>query len=154
MNVTYTIRDTELNAAFSEIGERIKQAQPKAELAMAERFQDCVLRNFGATGDFRPWSGWPPLSPRYAKKVGRTYATLEVSGRLKGNVLLELGANNNFRVTSSNDRVPYATVHQTGGGNNIPAREYFPLLEDGTVTRQVSDLCVEDARRALQEALS
>lgn len=142
-------------AGFSrEVKARIKAAQPKAELAMAEFFQEAVLSNFGATGKYRPWSGWPPLSPAYAKKVGRDYATLEVSGRLKANVLLELNGAGNFEVTSDDDRVPYAVVHQTGGGNNIPAREYFPMYDDGTVYRQVSDLVQRAAEDALLKELS
>jgi phage gpG-like protein len=141
-------------AGFSrEVKERIKAAQPKAELAMAESFQEAVLSNFGATGKYRPWSGWPPLSPAYAKKVGRDYATLEVSGRLKANVLLELNGAGNFEVTSDDERVPYATVHQTGGGNNIPQREYFPMHDDGTVYRQVSDLVQDAAEAALLKEL-
>lgn len=136
-----------------EVKNRIKDAQGKTEFAMAETFLNCVLDNFGATGRFRPWSGWPPLSPAYAKKVGRTYATLEVSGRLKESVLIELEGRN-FAVTADDARVPYSTVHQFGGGNNIPQREYFPIFDDGTPYRQVQDLVEEAAQRKLEELLS
>lgn len=136
-----------------EVKDRIKTAQGKTEFAMAETFLDCVLANFGATGKFRPWSGWPPLSPAYAKKVGRTYATLEVSGRLKESILID-ATGRNFAVTADDSRVPYSTVHQWGGGNNIPQREYFPMFDDGTVYQNVQDLVEDAARRKLQELLS
>lgn len=152
MKYSLNITQTEANAMAGELLDRMKEVQGKVEFKMAETFQDCVLQNFGATGPYRPWSGWAPLSPRYARTVGRDYATLEVSGRLKQNVLIELRGDN-FEVTSSDDRVPYATVHQFGGGNNIPAREYFPLLESGDVTRQVEDIVVEAAREELRRLL-
>lgn len=149
-----SITNASLAGLERAVKDRIKAAQPKAELAMAETFQECVLSNFGATGKFRPWSGWPPLSPAYAKKVGRDYATLEVSGRLKANVAIELNGAGNFEVTSADDRVPYATVHQYGGGNNIPQRQYFPMTDDGQVYRQVEDIVQRAAEDALMKELS
>lgn len=153
MRYQLTVLDRELAVLRQTILGKVKEVKGQVEGAMAEKFQECVLANFGATGLFRPWSGWAPLSPAYAKKVGRTYATLEVSGRLKQNVLIE-SRGEHVEVTSSDERVPYATVHQFGGGNSIPAREYFPIGTDGEVTRQVQDLVVEAAHRKLAEILN
>lgn len=154
MRAQLNITSSELNMMEASIKGQIDEASKKIEWAMAQKFQECVLANFGASGPYRPWSGWPPLSPAYAKKVGRTYATLEVSGRLKSAVLIDLKENNRFSVVAEDSRVPYATVHQYGGGNNIPAREYFPMTEDGEVTRQVQDIVLEAAYKAAQEAIS
>ena len=142
------VSETQVNAMTRNIAlEAAKVAHP-VEWAMAEMFQGCVLANFGPTGAFRPWSGWPPLSKAYAKKVGRTYATLEVTGRLKSNVMID-GDGDHVKVVADDALVPYSTVHQYGGGNNIPQREYFPMYDDGNVTRQVQDLCLEEAKKVI-----
>lgn len=153
MRARIAITDLELRGLEREVKQHFVAVQGRVEYAMAEKFLKCVLDNFGATGRFRPWSGWPPLSPAYAKKVGRSYATLEVSGRLKESVLIELSGRN-FAVTADDARVPYATVHQFGGGNNIPQREYFPMYDDGTVYRQVQDEVQAAAEKELERLLS
>lgn len=159
MRTQLNITSTQLNQMESGIKSQIDEAAKTIEWAMAEKFQECVLANFGPSGPYRPWSGWHDLSPAYAKKVKRTYATLFVSGALKGNVLIELEGKN-FKVVSDNSRVPYATAHQEGnpkgnrGHPGLPAREYFPMTEDGEVTRQVQDIVLDAAYRAAQEALS
>lgn len=159
MRAQLNITAAELNMMEASIKDQINEASNKIEWAMAQKFQECVLANFGPSGPYRPWSGWHELSPAYAKKVKRTYATLFVSGALKGNILIELEGNS-FKVVSDNSRVPYATAHQEGnpkgnrGHPGLPAREYFPMTEDGEVTRQVQDIVLEAAYKATQEALS
>lgn len=155
-----TISSSQLNQMERDIKDGMKPAIAAAELAMAETFQNCVLANFGPSGPYRPWSGWHPLSPAYAKKVGRTYATLEVSGRLKSSVFMQLNERGNFTVSADDSDVPYATAHQYGnpkgnrGHPGLPAREYFPMDENNEVTRQVYDLCVNAAQEALERGLT
>ena len=154
------ITSSQLNQMERDIKTGVQEGVVAAERAMAETFQECVLANFGASGPYRPWSGWHPLSPAYAKKVGRTYATLEVTGRLKSSVFISLNERGNFTVSADNSDVPYATAHQYGnpkgnrGHPGLPAREYFPMDENNEVTRQVYDLCVNAAQEALERSLA
>lgn len=157
MKFKLTISDAQLNRMGREVRAKCVEAKRSVQAKMALTYQDCVLRNFGPTGEFRLWTGWHPLSAAYAKKVGRDYATLEVSGRLKSAVLLDSSDSpRSMRVVAENSNVPYATAHQYGnprgnrGHPGLPAREYFPMYEDGTPTRQVQDLVEEAAREELE----
>src|SRR5690348_8741597 len=49
--------------------------------AVGAKFKLLSIGNFGRTGTDRP-EPWKSLSPKYAKKVGRSEATLELSGEL------------------------------------------------------------------------
>lgn len=104
---------------------RFTEVAAQVEARMAETFYNVVMNNFGFIGEDRPIN-WARLSPEYAKRVKREYATLYVTGALKGAVKLEGNT-----VSVSNDSVPYAMVHMFGGGNNIPKRPYFPIDDHG-----------------------
>ena len=80
--------------------------------------------------------GWPPLSPRYARRKQKRYPgrpVLQASGRLRSSLVgksadtveaLEPGR------MKFGTRVPYAIFHQTGT-RNMPARPIFdPRRED------------------------
>ena len=154
MTIRLNITEAELTSFTKEIRQKVEDARPKVQADMALKFQECVLDNFGESGPFRTIP-WVKLSPAYAKKVGRTYATLEVSGALKSNVLLSAdGSPDHMAVEADNAMIPYSTVHQYGGGNNIPARPYFPITEDGEVIESVNMIVTDAARLALQEALT
>lgn len=115
----------------------------------ADAFQSVVLGNMGNEyGIDRPLV-WPPLSPDYAKKVGRPYATLVLSGRLRGAIWQRVGTDA-ATVGISNAQVPYALVHQWGGGNNIPPRPYFPIDWDGNVLPETASRTVNAMRRAFE----
>jgi phage gpG-like protein len=74
-------------------------------------------------------SSWSPLTKKYANwkglKVGRTTADLVLSGRLYQSITPRINSPTESEVFTN---VPYAEVHQEGGGNNVPARPYFPVL--------------------------
>lgn len=154
MNINLDITNSELNAMAADVKRRVEEVRPGVQAKMAVAFQEMVFANFGPTGSYRP-NEWPPLSPAYAKKVGRTYATLYVSGRLMNGVLLDASNSpDSMRVVAEDSNVPYATVHQYGGGNNIPRRGYFPMTADDEPTVEAQAVVLEAARAALLEALN
>lgn len=104
------------------------------------------MENFGASGVDRPWA-WAPLSPAYAKKVGRSYATLVVTGALRNSVKKTEGQDCAV-VSMSDSDVPYATRHHRGSGN-LPARRVFPLNEDGSPTAGVQEAVAAAAQKAV-----
>jgi phage gpG-like protein len=92
--------------------------------AMAEQFQQCTFDNFGASGSFRPHS-WAALSLNYARRVKRSYATLFVSGKLKGAIKAKANSERG-RVSVSKSDCEYALAHQFGNPKgNLPDRPYF-----------------------------
>lgn len=119
MNVRYTFDQAKLERDLSGIFEAVKD--PTQE-AMAGAFEMCVHRNFGFSGFERP-NEWPLLSPAYAKRVGRTVATLELTGAMRTQVRTE----GNF-VKLTDDSVPYALKHEQARG--VPRRSVFPM-QDG-----------------------
>ena len=124
------------------------------QLAMGIAFESVVLNNFGFLGEDRP-DEWPPLSPAYAKKVNRTWATLQVDGTLRAAVKLDNSDLDFAKVSASNSDVPYATAHQHGvAERNLPARPYFPMDPQGEVTDYTKGVVREAAINALREELA
>ena len=124
------------------------------QLKMAERMKKITQDNLGIFGVDRPIE-WAELSPSYARKVGRTYATLLVTGKLRDAIKVDTanGAEG-VKVAASNDDVPYARAHQLGyPPNNLPARPYFPMDRSGTVIESARLEIEQVAREALAEAL-
>ena len=151
MNATLVIDRESLSALGVDIERATEDARLAAQEAAGEAMREVVMANIGEFGADRP-QAWPPLSPAYAKKVRRTYATLEVTGLLRSNV--KLAHLRDASIVHADDAdVPYAVVHQFGGGNNIPARPYFPVTEDGEVTQFAADWALDAARQAFKEAL-
>lgn len=110
--------------------ERVRQ--PVQE-AMAEKFFEITRLNFGQFGVDRPVE-WAPLEEKYAKKVGRDYATLSITGKLEGAIQMESDPDKS-RVFISKDDVPYALAHQYGyAPRGLPARPYFPIDAHGNLT--------------------
>ena len=153
MNVTINI-NLNVNVFLGGFEElvmaRARELVEPVQADMASRYAEVVRGNFGREGVDRP-AVWPPLSPAYARKVNRTYATLYVSGALFDAVKVDAAAG---RVSASNADVPYATVHQTGGGNNIPPRPYFPILDNGNPTEYAVAEVLDAAERAVRRELS
>lgn len=124
----------------------ISNVAPAVENEMAGRYRQVVAANFGASGIDRP-SPWPALSPGYAKKVGRSYATLLVGGALLQAVRVD-----GNKVSVSDAEVPYATSHQFGGSRAV-ARPYFPMNDDGSPTDYIKLQMNQVAQQALNRIL-
>jgi len=138
------------SSALAGLESAVAWAVGEAQAAMAARYGEIVRSNFGESGLDRP-SAWPPLSPSYAKEVGRTYATLFVSGALFSAVRVDA---QDARVSASNADAPYATAHQFGNpAGNLPARPYFPVAADGGPTEYTRGEVLAAAAAALGRAL-
>lgn len=116
-----------------------------------------TLANFGSTGLARPWPWWP-LSPAYARQVGRLYATLFVSGALyrsvkKNDELLK------STVSISNQDVPYALAHHYGYPKGtmrhpgLPARRVLPIDWTDEVLPDVKTRVVKEVASTFQRRL-
>lgn len=150
---TVTVNPSSL-AALGDRLERLAWAvKSDAQLAMGEAVLDVVHANFGETGFDRPAS-WAPLSPKYAKKVGRTFATLEVTGEMKSAVKLDNSDPNHSSVSISKDDCPYALAHQFGyEANNLPARPYFPVDSAGNLMPATMSLVKIAAEEAVAKSV-
>lgn len=154
MNATLQVQSIDFGGKLK----RLKAAKGYIEQRMAESFRDCVLENIGGSERFvrEPFH---PLSPSYARKVGRSYATLEVSKKLRNWILIGMGDDGSATVEVSNSDVAYATALQEGvpKGNRthpgLPARPYFPIDEDGTVLPEVAELISDRAREEVERIL-
>src|SRR5574343_1931252 len=81
------------------------------QAAMAAAYVDVVASNLGESGVDRPFA-WAPLSPAYAKKVGRTHATLYVTGELARAVKVDDSLAQHSTVSVSDSDCSYAVAHQ------------------------------------------
>lgn len=153
------LSQADLDAFGIETSRELWAIQSDVNLAMADAYAKLVDSNFGAVGVARSET-WPPLSPKYADKVGRSYATLEVSGLLRSVVRVDNSDLEQSTVSVSKDECVYALIHQVGGWTGrglrsyIPARPYFPMYENGMPTDIAEREVIQAARTALAEALS
>lgn len=148
--MTLDIPLDQLAAMGDAISAMVMEAKPKVEQDMAGRYREMVLANFGATGPYRA-SEWAPLSPAYARKVGRKHATLYVTGALYNSIAFE-ASSDGTRVVASGVR--YAAAHQFGyPDRNLPARPYFPMRPDGTPTPDAQSEVELAARESLRRNL-
>ena len=144
--MTFTISES---TAAADIKAALKSTVEPVQDAMARRFHEMTLANFGIMGPDRPID-WAPLSWRYAQKVGRSIATLVVDGTLKGAVHCE-----GNRVYISNAEVPYALIHQYGSKkHHMPPRPYFPIDQDGECMPYTYSQVMEAAINELNKQLS
>lgn len=151
MNLSFQVNEMTLHALSLRLNTTLSDLKHQLQRAMAKRLLWCVHQNFGGAERFvtKPY---PPLSEKYAERVGRSFATLYVTGALKNSVqIFEQGEEVSVGLDGS---VPYDLVHQYGGGNNIPARPYFPLDENDDVLPEVQDLVMEAAQEELERMLS
>ena len=159
MTVTVQISEAALAAAGNSVQAMVRKVKPAVLKAMSDRAYAIIMANFGIAGPERPWA-WEPLSYEYAKKMGRTYATLEVSGALKASIMQGGYEGDSTTIAMSDSAVPYATRHHHGvpEGNRkhpgLPGRRVFPIDEQGEVLAWTRSEVVDAARQALQEALS
>jgi len=159
MTVTLTVSEASLAAAAQSVQSAVEKARPKILKAMSDRCYAIIMANFGIAGPERPWA-WEPLSYEYAKKVGRTFATLEVSGALRASVMQGGFEGESTTIEMSDSSVPYAGAHHHGvpRGNRrhpgLPGRRVFPIDESGKVLDWTKSEIAEAARQAVAEALS
>lgn len=152
MRVELTISQREVDGMAGYLDEALAATRPAVLGAMGERFEQIVHGNFGIAGVDRP-NAWAPLSPAYAKKVGREIATLRLTGALEAAIKRGGSEGESVTVSVSDSDVPYATVHQTGGVR-MPKRPYFPIGDDGQVLDWTERQVVEAAADALGRELS
>jgi len=159
MTTTLTISEASLAAMQGDIARAVAKARPRVLKAMSDRCYAIIMSNFGIAGPERPWA-WEPLSPAYAKSVGRTYATLEVSGALRASVMQGGYEGESTEISMSDSSVPYTSAHHFGvpRGNRrhpgLPGRRVLPLDERGEVLTWTRSEVHDAARRALAEALA
>lgn len=147
--MSITIDEAELNAMGDAILGRIVGIQDDVESDMAHAYKDAVMGNLGGTsGAFRPME-WAPLCEKYARRVGRTHATLIWDGYLMSAV--QVRGNSVF--TSDSD-VPYATAHQFGSRKaHLPPRPYFPMLQNEDPTPEIQARMAEVAGQSVERRL-
>jgi len=133
------------------ITDMVSEVRPKVNAAMGQRFYELVQGNFGVAGVDRPMA-WAPLSPAYAKKVGREIATLDLTGALRSAVMIGGSEGESVTVSVSDADVPYATVHQNGSWR-MPKRPYFPIDDTGKVMPYTAGQVTEAAQKVLTEEL-
>jgi len=112
--------------------------------AMGAKLFEMTNANFGASGKSRP-NTWPSLKSKYAKRVKRTYATLDLTGRMYQNNRMTIHADS---VTCS-WLEPYALFHQTGT-SKMPRRGFVPMDESGTLTPFAQRKIIEAASRVVE----
>lgn len=134
------------NELANKIRRQIFDLVDPVQDAMAQRFLEMTLSNFGIAGADRPIE-WAPLSYAYSLKVGRKIATLYVTGALKGAI-----HQNDNEVEVNDAEVPYATAHQYGN-DRLPARPYFPLRTDGECLPYTFSQVVEAGQNKLDSIL-
>jgi hypothetical protein len=152
MNITFNVAAGALPALEGFLMEAIEQARPVVNAAMGQRFYELVQGNIGVAGVDRPMS-WAPLSPAYARKVGRTIATLNLTGDLRSAIMVGGAEGESVTVSVSDSDVPYATIHQTGGVR-MPKRPYFPIDDNGKILPYTASEVVAAASKALGEELN
>ncbi len=144
MRISATIDRGQLKSVTDGVKRTMAEVKGRVQNSMASAFRDCVLANFGGAERFVE-QPYPPLSPAYARKVGRSYATLYVSGKLKGSIYVGIDDDDSATVSVSNNTVPYAKSHQYGT-SRMPARPFFPVDEDGGILPEVEELVMLAAR--------
>lgn len=97
----------------------------KLLMTVASEFVKQTKSNMGGAGDKYKEKRWPSLSPKYAKRVGRSEATLKVSGNLQGSIQMGAPRSNWIEVFTKN---PYAAAHTFGSKKTrLPARNFWPV---------------------------
>ena len=145
--------DIDTSAFASSLEAEFARVKVPCQAAMADAFAGVVDANFGAAGNAgqdRPIE-WENLrSKKYAKRVGRTHATLELDGDLRSSVWVLPDAEDAAIVETSHF---YAGTHQFGDpSRNIAERPFFPIIGD-EVTPFTTDKCVAACAEKLTELL-
>ena len=149
MTFELDINELSLGGLAEEVFQQVKVP---VQAAMAGRFRELVLQNFGETGTDRPIE-WEALrSEKYARKVGRDYATLYVEGKLMDSIEVDPYSPDAASVFTNCE---YAAAHQWGDeSRNLAARPFFPMSKDGFVTPDAMNSVTEAAAQELERQLA
>ena len=151
MIIEATIDPSAVAQLSRDMQDELEFAAMGMQAAMAAAYVDVIAGNLGESGVDRPFA-WAPLSPAYAKKVGRTHATLYVTGELARAVKVDDSLAQHSTVSVSDEDCPYAVAHQYGyPPRNLPARPYFPFdPQTGETTPFTLELVQQAAEAALE----
>jgi phage gpG-like protein len=133
-----------------QVNELFEKARGPMQAAMANRYASIVHNNFGTSGEDRPFP-WPSLGGAYAFKYhgGDRTPRLILTGELQASIQIYEG-NDYAAVWTDND---HADLMQWGSEAddrfNVPARPFFPLYENGTLTPYAESECIMAAQNAL-----
>lgn len=90
----------------------------------ANKFVEMTKQNFGNQGRYRE-EQWPPLSEKYAKRIGRRNATLKVSNDLYNSIKIGAPRMNYIEIFTTNK---YAAAHTFGSPKiKLPKRNFWPV---------------------------
>ena len=146
MNFELKIDDlnSQLENAFKNLVSR-PVARRQILGAMAARFKLSCIQNLGHSGEDRP-NEWSALSPKYARRVGRPDATLDLTGRLMRSIRVNV-QDDYAEVFVDPDECVYAARHQWGD-ETMPKRAFFPMTET-----EITPLAYEQVVEAAQDML-
>ena len=154
MIIEATIDPNEVAALSREMQDELQFAAMSMQAAMAAAYADVIAGNLGDRGVDRPFP-WAPLSPGYARKVGRSHATLYVTGEMARAVKVDDSLGDHSTVSMDSNDCPYGVAHQYGyPPRNLPARPYFPFdPTTGRTTPFTLELVQQAAEAALETHL-
>ena len=149
MTFELDINELSLGGLVEEVFEKIRVP---VQAAMAGKFRELVIQNFGEAGTDRPFE-WDALrSEKYARKVGRDYATLYVDGKIMDSIEVDPY---NKDASSVFTNCEYASTHQWGDeSRNIAARPFFPMSKEGFITPDAMNAVTDAAARELERLLA
>lgn len=155
MSYELTISASSMTQFENKLATRLEEVKQPVQAAMAEKYFEIVRLNFGQFGVDRPIE-WAPLSDQsaigraYIKKVGRTYATLFVTGKLESSVSFEANEERG-RVFVDNSICDYAVENQYGNpSRHLPPRPFFPIDANGETTNFTQEKVTEAAAEQLR----
>jgi phage gpG-like protein len=158
MSYELSIPASSMTQFENRLATRLEEVKQPVQGAMAEKYFEIVRSNFGQFGVDRPIE-WAPLSDRseigraYIRKVGRTYATLFVTGKLESSVSFDANEDRG-RVYVDNSVCDYAVENQYGNpARNLPPRPFFPLTENGETSEFTQEKVTEAARGELERLI-
>lgn len=116
----------EVGDLLTRMQERVTTLQPVLEV-YAQDLKTLVDDSFDQSRA-PDGTGWEPLKPATVRKRRRgSSKPLVDTGQLR-NSITSVALNASLRVGTN---VPYAGVHQFGGGRGIPARPFLPISSTG-----------------------
>lgn len=123
-------------------------------LAMGAILRDGTIRNIGNSGPDRP-NSWPQLSAAYAKRIGRSHATLIMTAaeraregkatglpHMRDRISVSSVTPDKATVTAD---ITYASKHQL----NRPRRPYFPVKSNNQPTDKMGRSLISTLRAML-----
>ena len=132
MELTVRITQDTISRDIDRLSRELSAGMRRQMMAeIGREFVNITKQNFGVNGPHRP-AYWPSLKPSYQKRI-KYSGPPQLLGRggrdstLRDSIQIGYVTDNSVTVETN---VEYAAVHQFGGGNNIPARPYFPVMSN------------------------